>query len=160
MKIKKLNKTEITNALPFIWKVFCDFEAVNYTEENKRAFYNAIHDDCYINSLTAYGAFVEEKLIGIIATRIGMQNETHIALFFVDAKFQKQGVGKTLFNTVLFDVKKSVEHSLDSKKQTIKITVHSSVFAEAIYKKLGFTATEKLQEKDGIQFIQMEYKIE
>lgn len=38
MKIRKLNREELNDALPLIWKVFCDYEAVNYSETGKQAF--------------------------------------------------------------------------------------------------------------------------
>ena len=32
MKIRKLNREELNEALPLIWKVFFDYETVNYPE--------------------------------------------------------------------------------------------------------------------------------
>lgn len=48
--------------------------------------------------LTAYGAFDDEKLIGIIATR---NAGSHIALFFVDGAYHHQGIGRSLWNAIL-----------------------------------------------------------
>ena len=69
MEIKKLSKNELEIALEMVWKVFCEYEAVNYPEGGKEAFCQAIHSKEYIAMLEAYGAFCDEKIVGIMATR-------------------------------------------------------------------------------------------
>lgn len=143
MKIRQLNREELNDALPLIWKVFCDYEAVNYPETGKQAFWEAIHSEEYLNMLNAYGAYEEENLSGIIATR----NEgSHLALFFVDGKYHNQGIGKSLWNAVL------------AENTSPTITVHSSLFAVEVYRKLGFIQTGDVQEDAGIQYVPMEYR--
>lgn len=142
MKIKQLNKKKLIKALPLVWEVFCEYEAVNYPEAGKQAFWNAIHSEEYLNMLNAYGAFEGEELLGIIATR----NEgSHIALFFVDGAHHKEGIGRRLWNAVL------------SENTCETITVHSSLFAVEVYKKLGFSQTDDVQEEGGIQYVPMKY---
>ncbi len=55
------------------------------------------------------------------------------------------------------------EYSLNCIKEQYpnveKITVNSSPYAEKIYGRLGFNKVMELQEKNGIKFIPMEYKI-
>ena len=143
MKIKCLNQTELNNALPFVWDVFCEYEEVNYPDSGKQAFWNAIHSKEYIQMLSAYGAYENEKLIGIIATR---NAGSHIALFFVDGHYHHQGVGRSLWNAVLED------------SAVNEITVHSSLYAVEVYKKLGFVQSDEVQEDGGIQYIPMVYK--
>jgi len=139
-KIRALSQTELENSLPFVWKVFLEFEAVNYPEEGKAAFYSAIHSKDYLHMLTAYGAFVQERIIGVIATR----NEgSHIALFFVDGRYQRRGIGRNLFEKCLEDNNNPL------------ITVHSSEYAADVYKKLGFSQTEEIREDGGIRYIPM-----
>ena len=83
--------------------------------------------------LTAYGAFDDSnRLVGVIATR---DEGTHIALFFVDGDYHRQGIGKSLWNN--------------------RITVHSSQYAAPIYAKLGFVKTGDIQTENGITFIPM-----
>ena len=140
LKIVELSLDELENALEFVWKVFLEFEAVNYPEEGKTAFYSAIHDREYLSTLTAYGAFNHDEIIGIIATR----NEgAHIALFFVDGKNQRRGIGRKLF-----------EKCLENNDKNL-ITVHSSEYASDVYMKLGFVQKEKLREEGGIRYIPM-----
>lgn len=141
--IRLLNKTELNNALPLVWKVFCEYEAVNYPESGKQAFREAIHSEKYLRMLTAYGAFEDDRLIGIIATR---NAGSHIALFFVDGDYHHQGIGRNLWNAVLED------------NTANEIRVHSSLYAVAVYKKLGFIEIADVQEDGGIQYVPMVYK--
>lgn len=143
MNIKLLTKTELKDAIDFIWKVFLEFEAVNYSADNKEAFYDAINNEDYLDMLTSYGAFIDGNLVGIIASR----NEgSHVALFFVDGKYQKQGIGRKLFEKLI------------SESSCKCIIVHSSFYAKDIYTKLGFIQSGDIKEEDGIKYIPMEYK--
>ena len=142
--IKQLSLEELQNALPMIWKIFCKYEAINYQESGKRAFWEAIHSEKYLNLLNAYGAFDNDELIGIIATR---NAGSHIALFFVDGPYQNQGIGTVLWNTIL------------DKNTSVEITVHSSLYAVDIYKDLGFKQMDDVQDSDGIQYVPMIYNI-
>ncbi|MGN0634287.1 MAG: GNAT family N-acetyltransferase [Oscillospiraceae bacterium] len=143
MKVRALNRTEISDALPLIWDVFLECEAVNYPENGKQAFRDAIHSEEYLNMLSAYGAFDGKELIGIIATR----NEgAHVALFFVKGVHQGKGIGRNLWNVVL------------EENASETVTVHSSLYAVPIYEKLGFVQTGDIQEDHGIKYIPMEYK--
>ena len=138
--IRALSPAELENSLDFIWKVFLEFEAVNYPEEGKTAFYAAIHAQDYLRMLTAYGAFAQGEIVGIIATRNG---GSHIALFFVDGEYQHRGIGRKLFEKCMEENDKRF------------ITVHSSEYALDIYKKLGFAQTEEFREEGGIRYIPM-----
>ena len=140
--IKQLNKTELMNAIPLMWRVFCEYEAVSYSELGKQAFWEAIHSEEYINMLIAYGAYEKNRLVGIIATRNAGR---HIALFFVDGEYHNQGIGRSLWSAVL----------AEDKVETV--TVHSSKFAVQIYEKLGFVQTGDIHEDGGIQYVPMRY---
>ena len=144
IKIEKLNINQIKDALPLVWEGFCKYEAVNYPENGKQAFWDAIHDPDYLNALTAYGAFIDGKPVGIIALR----NEgSHIALFFVDGKYHRQGIGRKLFETSL------------AENTNSRITVHSSEYAQEVYARLGFVRKDEMQEEGGIRYIPMEMLI-
>lgn len=105
MKLKRLTADEIYDALPLVWDVFCRSEACSYPEEGKNAFYEAIHD--------------EEYLRGLATGNEG----SHIALFFVDGDYHRQGTGRKLFEECLKD------------STTRRITVHSSEYAQEVYRK-------------------------
>ena len=142
MVIKKLSRTEILEFLPLVWDVFCGFEAPNYPESAKFAFKRAIYDENYLAMLTAYGAYKDCVPIGIIATREGGE---HIALFFVDGKYHRQGIGRQLWNAML------------ENNPNKELTVHSSLYAVPVYEKLGFVNIDDIQTEDGITFLPMMY---
>ena len=83
MEIRLLTRGELDQSLDLVWKVFCEYEAVNYTEDSRQVFYDAIHSKDYLDMLTAYGAFDESGLVGIIASR---NKGSHVALFFVEGE--------------------------------------------------------------------------
>lgn len=128
-------------ALSLVWNVFLEFEAPEYSENGVKEFYKSIHDEDYLKQLCMYGAFLDGKLIGVIATR---NEKSHIALFFVDGKYHRQGIGRKLFEAA-----KSNCHS-------DKMTVHSSPYAVPVYAKLGFRQMDKEQVVNGIRYTPME----
>ena len=144
MKINHLDKRKLKQALSLVWKVFCEYEAKDYPESGKQAFWDAIHSEEYLDRLDAYGGFEEDELIGIIAMR---EEGRHVALFFVDGSFHKRGIGRSLWNTVL-------ESNISDT-----ITVNSSLFAVPVYEKLGFVQNGAAQEEAGIRYVPMEYKM-
>ena len=143
MEIRVLTKDEYAVMLELVWRVFNEYEAVDYPESGREAFWQAIHDEAYLDGLKVYGAFDGEVLSGIIA----MRNEgAHVALFFVDGEYQRRGIGRRLFAREL------------SESKAERITVHSSLYAEAVYKKLGFAQAGAETEDGGIRYIPMVYK--
>lgn len=144
IRIGEMNREELLNSLPFVIKVFNEYEAPDYTEEGMQEFYKSIHNDEYINMLHMYGAYDKDKLIGVIATR---SEGTHIALFFVDGEYQRQGIGKQLFLTVKREC------------QSNKMTVNSSPYGIPVYHKFGFFDTDTEQVVNGLKFTPMELKL-
>ncbi|MGN0807191.1 MAG: GNAT family N-acetyltransferase [Candidatus Coproplasma sp.] len=141
-KIKELRNIE--EALPLVWDVFCKYEAVNYPESGKQAFWDAIHSKEYLQTLCVYGAYEGKTLIGLIATR---DEGRHIALFFVDEKYHRSGVGRQLWHAVL------------ANNNCDEITVNSSIYAQEVYKHFGFEQIDTICEKDGLKYIPMKYKM-
>lgn len=142
--IRQLKNCELETALALVWHVFCEYEAPDYTQEGTNEFLKTINDTKIMSALTFYGAFIKDKLVGVIATR---NNGAHIALFFVDGNFHRRGIGKRLFQKIL--------NSADCPK----LTVNSSPFAVPFYRKLGFNTTDSEQTVNGLRFTPMEYQI-
>lgn len=140
ISVRMLLRKEIDEALPLVWNVFNEYEAVYYPETGKDAFHQAICSTEYLDMLTAYGAFDGDNLIGIIATR---NAGSHIALFFVCGDYHRQGIGKMLF-----------EECIKNNKNK-QITVNSSEYAVDIYKKLGFVQVDSRKDEGGIRYIPM-----
>ena len=128
-------------ALSLVWNVFLEFEAPEYSEDGVKEFYKSIHEEAYLQQLCMYGAFLDGKLAGVIATR---NEKSHIALFFVDGKYHRQGIGRKLFEAA------------KSNCNSDKMTVNSSPYAVPVYVKLGFCRTDEEQVVNGIKFTPME----
>ncbi|WP_455539714.1 GNAT family N-acetyltransferase [Terrisporobacter sp.] len=142
--IEELNEAQINEALFLVWKVFKDYEAPDYSKEGVDEFYKSINDESYLSMLRVFGAFKDDNLLGVIATR---SEGTHIALFFVDGRYHRRGIGKALFQTVL------------KYNPSNKMTVNSSPYAVEVYHKLGFCDTDKEQLINGIIFTPMELEL-
>lgn len=143
MIIKRLEQSELNEALELVLNVFMRFEAPDYIDEGVKTFKNCIKDRDFINNLSLYCAFNNNQIVGVIATR----NEgNHIALFFVDGKYHRQGIGKKLFQAIL-------ENSTSDE-----ITVNSSPYAIEVYHHLGFIDTNTEQVTNGMRFTPMLYK--
>ena len=145
MIIKRILNEEIKLALDLVWKVFLEYEAPDYTEEGIKEFKKAIDDDEWIKARDFYGAFDENnKILGVIATK----DITHIALFFVDGKYHKQGIERKLYDKI---------KSLNEKGF---FTVNSSPYAHDVYKHLGFEDTNTEQCVNGLKFYPMKTYLE
>ena len=139
MEIRKIKDEEMPMALDLTWRTFLEFEAPDYTEEGIEEFRKSIYDKEWLAARDFWGAFDNEKLLGLIATK----NYHHIALFFVDGKYHKQGIGRKLYDYV---------ESLNDKGY---FTVNSSPYAHEIYKHLGFIDTNVEQSVNGLRFYPM-----
>jgi len=67
---------------------------------------------------------------------------------FVDKKYHHQGIAKDLLAESI-RVSKNRDSTID------KYYVNSSPFAVSIYSRLGFVATDVMQEQSGIKFVPM-----
>lgn len=139
MNIRRLNVTEIDDALKLIWDVFLKFEAPDYTDEGIKAFKDSIDNPNFIGKMEFFGAFKDNELIGVISTR----EKHHISLLFVKEDNQGQGVGKSLFQYI---VKLNNDNFM---------TVNSSLYAKEFYERLGFTCVAREQCEKGIRYYPM-----
>ena len=139
MEIRKIKNDEMKKTRELIWRVFLEYEAPDYTEEGIKEFKKAIEDEEWIKQRKFYGAFEEDKILGMIATK----DCNHIALFFVDGNYHRQGIGKKLFEKVC-------ELNKDGF-----FTVKSSPYAKEVYEHLGFEYTDTEQCVNGLKYFPM-----
>ena len=78
--IKRIPNSDMNKALELVWSVFLEYEAPDYTEEGINEFKKTIDNMNWINDREFYGAYIDNTLTGVIATK----DKTHIALFFVE----------------------------------------------------------------------------
>jgi len=83
-----------------------------------------------------------DKIVGVLA----MYDE-HVYWMFVDGKYHRKGISRSLFNMMLDELKPE------------KLTVSASLYAADVYRKLGFVDTDTEQINHGIKYIPMEYVV-
>lgn len=139
MEIRKIKKFEMKKALDLVWRTFLEFEALDYTEEGILEFKKTIDDEYWIKEREFYGAYKNNEILGVIVTK----DKNHIALFFVDGKYHRQGIGKKLYEKVL------------KLNKDDFFTVNSFPYAKEVYKHLGFEFTDDMQIINGLKFYPM-----
>ena len=110
-----------------------------YTEEGINEFKKAIDDEDWVSKRDFYGAFDNNKLFGVIATK----DLNHIALLFVEGAYHRQGIGKKLYERARL------------LNQDNFFTVNSSPYAHEVYKHWGFIDTSEEQCVHGLRFFPM-----
>ena len=144
MVIRKVKDNEMNCAMTLVWKTFLKFEASDCTEYGISEFRNLISSFDILRKLDIYGAFEDDKLLGVI----GVRNKNYISLFFVDEKYQGHGVGRKLFDFVC-------ENNNDGY-----IDVHSSIYVKEIYEHMGFECVGELEENNGMKYYPMRIEID
>lgn len=143
VEIVPIEKGRRKRAIDLIHDVFMKYEAPDYSSEGIELFQKtSIHNQGFLDKLEMYGAYQGKHLIGVIATR---SNGSHIALFFVNGKYHRQGIGRKLFQVV-------VENCAATE-----ITVNSSPFAVDVYHHLGFVDTDYEMNVNGLRFTPMKF---
>ncbi len=140
IEIRGIERGDWDEPLALVERVFLEFEAPDYTAEGVAEFKKSIRDENWLAQLRLWGAYAEGRLIGVVATRSG---GSHIALFFVDGRFHRRGVGRLLFQTAL------------SACAADTMTVNSSPYAVPVYRALGFRETLEEQSVNGLRFTPM-----
>jgi ribosomal protein S18 acetylase RimI-like enzyme len=154
IKIRKLKKGEESQVKKIVKPTFDKQVAYSMTEEGIKEVYRIIQPEDIKERLKDYkNRFIlvaedteKKKLVGVIEGR----DFDHISVFFVDIKYQKQGIGRKL-------VEKMISICRKNNPDLKKITVNSSINAVSAYEKLGFVKVGKgiVKEKNGIRFVQM-----
>lgn len=139
IEIREIKNEEMNNCLNLVWETFLEFEAPDYTQEGIDEFKKSIYDENWIRQRKFIGAFENNKIIGMIATK----DSNHIALFFVDGNYHKMGIGRKLYRYII------------NQNKTGHFTVNSSPYAHEVYKHLGFVDTDVKQSVNGLIFYPM-----
>jgi len=86
----------------------------------------------------------QNRPIGMVAVR----NENHIALIFVDSKYQGKGIGNHLLD-------EATKACLNRNSNLTTVTVNSSPNSILFYEEVGFEAQGDEVDEDGIRFTPM-----
>ena len=152
-EIQILNIKELAETLDLVKNVFNEFEAPYYSKEGKDNFYKFIDFESIKKQLDKnMKIFVvkdKNKIVGMIAIR----DLSHIALLFVDKKYQRQGIASKLMN-------KAIKYCKQNNSILNFITVNSSPYAVEFYHKKQFKDIDKEQKVDEIIFTPMKLEID
>lgn len=146
--IRKIYKTEWEEAMRIAWDTFILFEAPEYSKEGIKNFKN------FVNDPILKQMFIEGKYLtlaafhnGLMVGVIGVRNENHISLLFVDSEFHHRGIATKL-------VEKAKEYVKNEYHRDF-MTVNSSPYAVGFYHKFGFYDTDNELTTDGIRYTPM-----
>lgn len=154
MKFRELNSEDLVEVSNFVWMIFSEFIAREYSLEGIETFRKFIEPKELEKLLKSknfliMGCFEKEKMIGVIAVK----DFCHISLLFVDKAYHRKGIAKELFA-------KTVKRCMQENPKIKEITVNSSSYAVEIYERLGFKQMGPQTTKDGITFVPMKICVE
>lgn len=144
-------KSKITDKVSYddfkeIYKVFKDkpYEE-KYTEEDYREIYEE-----YIAKGKIYGAYIDDKIVGIIAITYGAKKTQpvdfpgkkviYLSDVAVDSRYRKQGLGTKLMSYII------AESKLNNNNLIYMRTLKEGSMSASIAKKLGFTQMEGIEQ--------------
>ena len=148
-QIRKAKEKEWDEAMELAFQTFLKYEAEEYGQEGIKSFSTFITDTVLKKFflLGEYKMFIAETdniIIGLISLRSG----NHISLLFVDEKYHRMGIGKSLVSYVLTYLSTSTHFN--------KITVNASPYGIPFYHEIGFKEMGLSTKKDGIIYTPME----
>lgn len=142
MQLRKLHITEYSQAAGLSLKVYLESGSRDFNAEGLETFKSFVNSNELINELTIYGAFEQNKLIGILGTK---NKGTHLSLFFILPEYQRKGIGRKLFDYAF------------KSDPVEEMTVNSSSYAIEFYRSLGFEKVSEEEEKNGIKYTPMKH---
>ena len=146
--IRPITVAEWDEAMQIAWDTFILFEAPEYSKQGIESFRNFVKDPI-LKTLFVEGkykviaAFDKGFMVGIL----GVRNETHISLLFVDSEYHRRGIARRLMNRIF-----EMTYKEYGKRE---MTVNSSPYAVGFYHKIGFIDTDVEQTTDGIRYTPM-----
>lgn len=146
--VREIREDEWEEAMRIAWDTFIIYEAPEYTREGIQNFKNFVKDPI-LKSMFKEGryhvlaAFCDSLMVGMI----GVRNETHISLLFVDSEYHRRGIAKKLVYSMF-----ERTYNMYGKRE---MTVNSSPYAVGFYHKIGFLDTDTERLTDGIRYTPM-----
>lgn len=149
--IRPIYISEWEEAMRIAWDTFLIYEAPEYSKEGIQSFKNFVRDPILKNLFIegkyhVLAAFYNGLMVGII----GVRNENHLSLLFVDSEFHRRGIARKL---VIKMFEETYRHY--GKRE---MTVNASPYAVGFYHKMGFVDTNVELTTDGIRYTPMKVK--
>ncbi|ATW25076.1 GNAT family N-acetyltransferase [Candidatus Formimonas warabiya] len=144
IQFREAQPQDVPAIIELVLGVFDKYVGCGYAPEGQLTFRMYCHPNAMMSRWAEGTSFCliaifEQKIIGMIEVR----NGNHIALLFVDDRYQRKGIAKKLVSLAV------------EKAQAAEMEVNSSPYALNIYGKMGFEPLDAEQVRDGIRFIPM-----
>ena len=143
-----MQQGDATRISEFISVVFHQYVAPGFSQDGIDEFMRYIAPDAIRGQLRenhfAFMATRGADILGLIEVR----DNDHIALFFVDGRYQRKGIGKRLLQKALALCKRN-------NTEFAKVTVNASPNSISAYETMGFEPTDDEQCINGIRFVPM-----
>ena len=148
MEIRELEYEDLETASRVLWKSYYEAEKNNTPMEGMEKFRDltspvSLSMNTFDGSVLLYGAFENEKLVGVGA----LKEKRHVLLLFVLPESQRRGVGAALLSHLL------------SLCTANFVTVNSSDFGVSFYQKFGFSPVAPRRVEEGLVFTPMQKRI-
>ncbi len=150
--VRALERAEWDSAIQLAWTTFLQFEAPEYSKKGIQSFRDFIEDPklkrMFIDGkYPTYGAFDKDRMVGML----GIRNENHISLLFVEDQYHKKGIGKAL---LLYAFRQARVFGIEG------FTVNAAPYATEFYHKIGFEDVSQEVVADGIRFTPMQISLQ
>ena len=154
--IRQAKIDEWNIVVSFVWNTFKHCNARYYSEQGINSFVNYLADRTLENMFThgQYSVFFAIK-DNVIVGLIGIKNFSHVALLFVDYRYQKNGIG----NRLVFEVIARVQQ-LQHQGGIINVTVNAAPRAEVFYSNIGFRRMGEPKVVNGMPTVPMKLNLE
>jgi len=124
IKIKDIKSKYVDFIVDFIWDIQIEFNqipSIFQDDESKEIFKSGVFESMN-NNLKFYGAFIEDKMLGIIGF-----DKNNILYLYVSNEYQKKGVGTLL-----------LKFTLEMLREYDVVNIETVETAKSFYKKNGF----------------------
>ena len=143
---RMIRQGEDQQVFSLIERVFDGFVRGDFTAEGVAEFLRAARVMVFERPTDHFTMVAEsdDRIVGMI----DMKGHSHVCLFFVDARWHRQGIGRQLLDHALAFCR-------NAKPDIDQVDVNSSVWAVPVYERLGFRQTKPEQTINGIRFVAM-----
>lgn len=141
MEFKKLPIARNSECLDLVWRVFSLLETPIFGEKAAESYKAIIEETREKNNIVFYGALDNDRVVGAL----GMRENNHIGYFYIDPDYQRQGIGKKLFNLMKNDY------------EVHTFTVNAMPTGVDAYCRLGFTVAGELENRGGVITTPLKY---
>lgn len=142
--IRKVKKTELKKVSAICMKAFRESVAPTLSDEGIATFTNIASVKSLSSWMNLGNIILVYEKAGVMKGVIGIREQRHLAMLFVDPDYQQQGIGRAMLSASFPYILSEV------------LTVNASLNAIPAYLKYGFTYSGPESESNGLRCQPME----